>query len=65
MDACGIPGWDRVNALAEHLMEVSNDGGLSMRNQAACKIVSPYDDLLDYDKGHMVATPRYKAKQVQ
>lgn len=47
LDSRGIPGWDRVNALAVALMEPK---GLAATAAQAQVIVDAYVALLDYDK---------------
>ncbi|KAK3720983.1 hypothetical protein QZH41_018540, partial [Actinostola sp. cb2023] len=46
-DARGIPGWDKVDALAKALVELD---GLSVTNAQARVIKELYENLLDYDK---------------
>ena len=46
-DSRGIPGWDKVDALAVALTEPK---GLSVTTAQAERIVELYDNLLEYDK---------------
>ena len=55
LDASGIPGWDRVDALAEALVSLK---GLSVTNAQAKGIQQLYHKLLDYDKKPLTFRPR-------
>ena len=55
LDASGIPGWDRVDALAEALVSLK---GLSVTNAQAKRIQQLYHKLLDYDKKPLTFRPR-------
>lgn len=46
-DARGIPGWDKVDSLAEALIAIE---GLSVTTSQATTIKALYEALLDYDK---------------
>ena len=47
VDSKGLPGWDRVDKLAEALINME---GLFVTNTKAEKVKRLYDNLLDYDK---------------
>ena len=55
LDASGIPGWDKVDALAKALINLE---GLAVTNAQAREIQKLYDDLLEYDKRPIVFKPR-------
>ena len=55
LDASGIPGWDRVDALAEALVSLD---GLSVNNTQAKCTHELYHKLLDYDNKPMTFRPR-------
>ena len=46
-DSLGIAGWDRVDKLADALLETS---GLGITDQQAARIMQLYEALLPYDK---------------
>lgn len=52
----GIPGWSKVDALAEALLELR---GLSVTSAETDKIKRLYDNLSDYDKAPLT----YEARQ--
>ena len=51
IDSRGIPGWGKVDALAQSLIRGK---GVSISNQAAEEIVARFQDLTEYDKRAMV-----------
>ena len=55
VDASGIQGWDKVDALAKALMDLE---GLAVTNSQAKEIQKRYDDLLEYDKRPIKFKPR-------
>ena len=55
VDARGIPGWDRVNKLAEALLELE---GLSLSHSQVQKIKNLYDGLMDINKKALVFSQR-------
>lgn len=55
LDSRGIPGWDRVDALAEALLGLS---GLSVTRAAARTILELYQKLEDFDKRPLTFRPR-------
>ena len=54
VDSQGIPGWDRVNKLAEALLSLS---GLVVTNAQARNIKALYDSLVDPDKKPLIFKP--------
>ena len=52
--AKGIPGWDRVDALARALLDLT---GLYVTNAEAQNIQQLYDQLLEYDKRPLTFKP--------
>ena len=59
LDAHGIPGWDKVDALAEALLELR---GLCVTNTQARKIQGLYEALTEFDKKPLVFKPRVHQK---
>lgn len=55
MDSRGIPGWKRVDNLAQALIQLS---GLSISNAEAKKIQELYAALSDFDKKPLLFCPR-------
>ena len=55
MDARGIPGWERVDALARALLKLS---GLSVSASQASEIQQLYNGLLEFDKKPLTFAPR-------
>ena len=55
LDAAGIPGWDKVDAIAQSLMRLE---GLAVTNTQAEEIKRCYRDLLEYDKRPVRFRPR-------
>lgn len=55
LDARGIPGWDKVDALAEALLDLS---GLSVTSTAATNILKLYNSLEEFDKRPLTFHPR-------
>ena len=55
LDSRGIPGWDRVDALAEALLGLS---GLSVAGAAAKRILELYQKLEEFDKRPLIFKPR-------
>ena len=58
LDSHGIPGWDKVDQLADALLNIR---GFSMSNRDAEKIKSLYEKLIDYDKQSLM----FHMRQVQ
>ncbi|XP_072050117.1 uncharacterized protein [Amphiura filiformis] len=56
-DARGIPGWDKVDALAQALVSLR---GLCVTNKQAQKIKTLWKDLLDFDKKPITFKPVVK-----
>ena len=54
MDTSGIPGWDKVDALARALTDLE---GQAVMNTQAKDIQKRYNDLLEYDKQPLVFKP--------
>ncbi|CAM4694827.1 unnamed protein product [Leuciscus chuanchicus] len=59
---CGVPGLDRVDSLAECLVELRNHPSLAPTNQQVSNIVALWQNLLDYDKRRVVFSPRHKSR---
>ena len=55
LDAAGIPGWDKVDSLAQSLMKLE---GLAVTNTQAKEIKKRYGDLLEYDRRPVKFRPR-------
>lgn len=60
MDASGIPGFDKVDALAMALMECN---GLAVNGTEVKKIKNLYDQLEEYDKRPILFKPRCQRKK--
>ena len=54
MDAAGIPGWIKVDTLAQSLMKLE---GRAVTNAQAEEIKKRYSDLLEYDKRPVMFRP--------
>ncbi|PIK44872.1 hypothetical protein BSL78_18257 [Apostichopus japonicus] len=59
-DSRGIPGWEKVAALAQALLDLK---GISLTSSDAKKIIKLYDDLADYDKQPLTYRLRMKASR--
>ena len=55
-DAAGLPGWDKVNKLAEVLLTVTS----YVTDAQIDKIKQLYDDLEEFDRRPLKFPPRYK-----
>ena len=60
MDAMGITGFDKVEALARALINLE---GISVTNSQAGKIKRLYDQLSDYDKKPVLFKPKSRTDQ--
>ena len=54
VDARGIPGWDKVDALARALISLN---GLSVSNEEARNIKALYRQLNEFDRKPLTFTP--------
>ena len=59
-DAMGVPGLDKVEALARALVELE---GISVTNSQAEKLKSLYVQLVDYDKKPVIFERRPRLEQ--
>ncbi len=57
VDSKGLPGWDRVDKLAEALINME---GLFVTNPKAEEVRHLYDNLLEYDKQPLKYHPMYQ-----
>ena len=57
VDSKGLPGWDRVDKLAEALINME---GLFVTNAKAEQVKRLYDNLLHYDKQPLKYQPMYQ-----
>ncbi|XP_043092071.1 uncharacterized protein LOC122342356 [Puntigrus tetrazona] len=62
LDSAGVPGMDRVDSLAEYLVELKNQSSLILTNQQVSNIVALWQNLLDYDKQRVVFAARHQSK---
>ncbi|XP_058627811.1 uncharacterized protein LOC131538036 [Onychostoma macrolepis] len=62
LDSAGVPGMDRVDSLAEYLVELRNQPSLALTNQQVSNIVALWQNLLDYDKQSVVFAARHKSR---
>ena len=56
MDSAAIPGWDKVNRLAEALLKL----GSFVTNLEVSNIKRLYDDLDEFDRRGLKFSPRFK-----
>ncbi|XP_062308973.1 uncharacterized protein LOC134013581 [Osmerus eperlanus] len=59
VDEHGMPGMDRVDRLAECLVELRHQTNMTLHNQQVSNIVGLWQDLLDYDKQRVVFAARH------
>ena len=57
LDSRGFPGWDKVDKLAEALINME---GLFVTNAHAEVVKQLYENLLDYDKAPLKYSPMYQ-----
>ncbi|XP_053199085.1 uncharacterized protein LOC128383497 [Scomber japonicus] len=57
-----MPGMDRVDSLAECLVELRNQPSLTLSNQQVSNIVGLWQNLLDYDKQRVVFSARHQTR---
>ncbi|CAL8251926.1 unnamed protein product [Merluccius merluccius] len=62
VDDSGVPGMDRVDSLAEHLVELRNQPSLALTNQQVSDIVVLWQNLLQYDKQRVVFAARFQTR---
>ncbi|KAL0970157.1 hypothetical protein UPYG_G00238140 [Umbra pygmaea] len=60
VDEHNMPGMDRVDSLAECLVELRIQTRLTLSNQQVSNIVGLWQNLLDYDKQRVVLASRYQ-----
>ncbi|KAF1374347.1 hypothetical protein PFLUV_G00228130 [Perca fluviatilis] len=64
VDESGVPGMDRVDSLAEYLVELRNKPSLVLTNQQVSDIVILWQNLLDFDKQRIVFSARHQTRLV-
>ncbi|KAF1384383.1 hypothetical protein PFLUV_G00118420 [Perca fluviatilis] len=64
VDESGVPGMDRVDSLAEYLVELRNKPSLVLTNQQVSDIVILWQNLLDFDKQQIVFSARHQTRLV-
>ncbi|XP_056311203.1 uncharacterized protein LOC130222700 [Danio aesculapii] len=62
VDGSGVPGMDRVDSLADYLVDLRNQPSLVLTNQQVSNIFALWQNLLDYDKQRVVFAARHQAK---
>ncbi|XP_034560917.1 uncharacterized protein LOC117828055 isoform X1 [Notolabrus celidotus] len=62
VDDSGMPGMDRVDRLAECLVELRNQPSLTLTNQQVSSIVALWQNLLDYDRQRVVFAARHQSR---
>ncbi|XP_036419498.1 uncharacterized protein LOC118803096 [Colossoma macropomum] len=62
VDEHGMPGMDRVDSLAEYLVELRTQTSLTLSRQQASTIVALWQNMLDYDKQRVVFAARHQDK---
>ena len=59
-----LPGFDRVHALADYLVELRGKNQ-ALSDQQVKEITNLWNDLVDYDKSGTVFSARYKKTQLK
>ncbi|KAM4579466.1 uncharacterized protein V3H82_008683 [Fundulus diaphanus] len=62
VDESGIPGLDKVDSLAEYLVELRNKTSPALNSQEVSSIIALWQDLLELDKERMVFAARHQDK---
>ncbi|XP_026123030.1 uncharacterized protein LOC113105877 [Carassius auratus] len=62
LDSVGLPGMDRVDSLAEYLVELRDQPSLVLTNQQVSNIVALWQNLLDFDKQRVVFAARHQSR---
>ncbi|XP_062304131.1 uncharacterized protein LOC134008632 [Osmerus eperlanus] len=57
-----MPGLDRVDSLAECLVELRNQSSLALTNQQVSNIVALWQNLLDYDQQRVTFAARHQSR---
>jgi len=62
VDEQSLPGMDRVDELAEYLVELRNEKGLTLTNQQASTIVGLWQNLEQHDKDRISYAARHQER---
>ncbi|KAM9495307.1 uncharacterized protein Hap1MRO34_017081 isoform 2-T2 [Clarias gariepinus] len=57
-----VPGMDLVDSLAEYLVGLRTESGLTLNNQQASTIIELWQDLLPYDKQRVAYAARHQVR---
>ncbi|XP_053091155.1 uncharacterized protein LOC113534513 isoform X1 [Pangasianodon hypophthalmus] len=62
VDDQNVPGMDRVDSLADYLVELRHQTGLTLSSQQVSEIVALWQNLLDFDKQRVVFAARHQER---
>ncbi|XP_060943163.1 uncharacterized protein LOC133020572 [Limanda limanda] len=62
VDERSVPGMDRVDCLADYLVELRTETGLTLTNLQASTIVALWQNLLPYDRQRVEYAARHKSR---
>ncbi|XP_027893170.1 uncharacterized protein LOC114156844 [Xiphophorus couchianus] len=62
LDEAGVPGLDKVDSLAEYLVELRSKTSLVLTNQEVSCIVALWQNLLEFDKQRTVFAARHQER---
>ncbi|XP_038551682.1 disheveled-associated activator of morphogenesis 1-A-like [Micropterus salmoides] len=62
VDDSGMPGLDKVDSLAEYLVELRNQTALYLNNQQVSTIVALWQNLPDHDRQRVVFAARHQSR---
>ncbi|KAB5574970.1 hypothetical protein PHYPO_G00215240 [Pangasianodon hypophthalmus] len=62
VDDQNVPGMDRVDSLADYLVEMRHQTGLTLSSQQVSEIVALWQNLLDFDKQRVVFAARHQER---
>ncbi|MCJ8733123.1 hypothetical protein PDJAM_G00219450 [Pangasius djambal] len=62
VDDQNVPGMDRVDSLADYLVELRHQTSLTFSSQQVSEIVALWQNLLDFDKQRVVFAARHQER---
>ncbi|MCI4378029.1 hypothetical protein PGIGA_G00210560, partial [Pangasianodon gigas] len=62
VDDRNVPGMDRVDSLADYLVELRHQTSLTLSSQQVSEIVALWQNLLDFDKQRVVFATRHQER---
>ncbi|MCJ8732679.1 hypothetical protein PDJAM_G00214140 [Pangasius djambal] len=62
VDDRNVPGMDRVDSLADYLVELRHQTSLTLNSQQVSEIVALWQNLLDFDKQRVVFAARHQER---